>query len=337
MQLISSLKSRNIDPFHRFEGERYKLLIPMHNLQNFAYVPSYGATYRKMGITDITYGVNPTMYGALYKLNKLAGIWGVRYNVREAWRPKEWQEELYEREQRKDPGSTRILKPEPGKNLGHVAGDAVDLDLAQPTKEYWYLKDCSYCSRTVITYECWPFKAYPQPNWETANTKWQWIEPPYTADGKKWEPEHCYVWDPKHYRNAHLIPSAAAPDEFRLRIELQDFAALMRRNIPNMRNINDESWHSQGWSKDREYSDFPNISLRDVLGVPESRVREVKKEVENWAEATFEVMYDMPYEKGVPYNFSTDDFSEQSAIHLDWQQNNLALIANRIRRLAEGR
>jgi len=317
MQLISSLRSKGIDPFHRFEGEKYKLLIPMRDLENFAYVPAYGAEYRRLGIVEATYGANPTMYGALYKLDKLAGIWGVRFNVREAWRPLEWQEELHRRM------PDKVLKPRPGKNLGHVAGDAADLTLAMPIKEHYEVEDKD--GRTI--YDGWRFKAYPQPQWETSGDKLNWIEPlGIDFDNVK-----------NPLETAHLTPSPAAPNEFRLRIALQDFSALMRRNIPNMRNINDESWHSQGWSKDREYSDFPNLSIKDVLGAPESRMLEVKKEVEDWAEATFAAMYDMPYEKGVKHNFSTDDFREDKAIHLDWQINDLALIANKIRALAESR
>jgi hypothetical protein len=103
------------DPFKKFIGEEYDILIPLNDLDRLTYAPAYEKDYRELGILDLTYSVNPTMYVSMCILNKLAKIFDVKFRVLEAWRPFEIQLEKYNAEQRKNLGSTLFVKPEKNK------------------------------------------------------------------------------------------------------------------------------------------------------------------------------------------------------------------------------
>ena len=112
VKLYSDFQKMGIDPFKMFVGREYEILIPLSGLDRFSYTPAYEKDYRALGILDMTYSVNPTMYVSMYILNKLAKIFDVKFRVIEAWRPFDIQMSKYEAEQKKNPGSTLFLKPD---------------------------------------------------------------------------------------------------------------------------------------------------------------------------------------------------------------------------------
>ena len=81
LHIYNEFLKQDIDPFKRFLGREYEILIPLNDLENFSYQPAYGKDYKKMGIYDMTYAVNPDMYVSIYILNKLAKIFDVRFKV----------------------------------------------------------------------------------------------------------------------------------------------------------------------------------------------------------------------------------------------------------------
>ena len=318
-----------VDPFRRFLGPEYEVLIPLDGLASFSYAPAYAERYRAMGITDLTYAVNSTMFAAMRILDKLARILGIKFRVIEAWRPLEVQESLwrdniikvYNEFQDKvasnlslqqfiaefepdgwrglkqyglENSATLVLKPKEGAGLPHTSGTAVDL---------------------------LPLDGYGRP---LTQPKWLARKDPALKDCiKPLGPDFDNVGSP--FNTSHIEPLSGAPRDLRLAALNVDFLVALAKSIPPLRNINDENWHFQLADRDREYlPSYRNLSLADARSASPAHVARVRKEAADFAERVFGLFYDRQFEKGVKFNYADSDFDAARVMTLDGLLGRLA-------------
>lgn len=284
--LYNEFLNQGIDPFKKFLGREYEILIPLNDLKNLSYQPAYSKDYREMGIYNMTYAVNPDMYVSMYILNKLAKIFDVRFKVIEAWRPFEIQQAKYDAEQKRNPGSTLFVKPEKDKGIPHVAGGAVDLLMTDGFGE-----------------------AYTQPKWQVRKN------PELSKQIKPLNHDFDNVNNP--FFTTHIEPLENANKELKCSILNVEILRKIVSSIPNLRHINDENWHFQLTDLDREYLiSYKNISIEDVRNTSPSHITRIKKEVSDFAERIFGIFYNRPFNKGVKHNFITQEFNKEDIITL---------------------
>ena len=53
LNLYNEYKKMGIDPFQKFLGKKYEILIPLNDLDRFSYAPAYGKEYKELGIYDM--------------------------------------------------------------------------------------------------------------------------------------------------------------------------------------------------------------------------------------------------------------------------------------------
>ncbi len=286
-KLYNSLIEKGINPFSQFTGDEYNILIPLNDLERFSYTPSYENEYKKLGIMDMTYAVNPNMYVCLYILNKLAKILDVRFRVMEAWRPFEIQLQKYNEEQIKNPGSTLFIKPEKNKGLPHVCGGAVDLLITNGYGE-----------------------PLTQPKWLLRK------DPELLKQIKHLNHDFDNVNNP--FFTNHIQPLDNADKNLKLSSINVDYMRNIVSSILNLRHINDENWHFQLSDKDTEYlPSYKNISISDVKNTSIGHVDRIKKEMSDFAESVFGVFYNRPFQKGVKHNFTIYEFDEKDIISFE--------------------
>lgn len=299
LNLYNEYKKMGIDPFQKFLGKKYEILIPLNDLERFTYVPAYGKEYRDLGILDMTYAVNPTMYVSMYILNKLAKIFDVKFKVIEAWRPYEIQMQKYEAEQKRNPGSTLFIKPEKDKGLPHVAGGAVDLVMTNSFGE-----------------------AFTQPKWLLRKN------PDLINQIKPLNEDFKNVNNP--FFTSHIEALDNATKDLKLSIANTELLREIVANITSLRHINDENWHFQLSDNDKEYLvSYKNISIEDVRNTTPGHLRNVKKEVSDFAEQIFGIFYNRPYEKGVKHNYSDDEFDEKNVMTLETLNQKIGVIMDK--------
>lgn len=299
LNLYNEYKKMGIDPFQKFLGKKYEILIPLNDLDRFSYAPAYGKEYKELGIYDMTYAVNPTMYVSMYILNKLAKIFDVKFKVIEAWRPYEIQMAKYEAEQKRNPGSTLFIKPEKDKGLPHVAGGAVDLVMTNSFGE-----------------------AFTQPKWLLRKN------PDLINQIKPLNEDFKNVNNP--FFTSHIEALDNATNDLKLSIANTELLREIVANITSLRHINDENWHFQLSDDDKEYLvSYKNISIEDVRNTTPGHLRNVKKEVSDFAEQIFGIFYNRPYEKGVKHNYSDDEFDEKNVMTLETLNQKIGVIMNK--------
>ncbi len=291
LRLYNEFLNQGIDPFKKFLGREYEILIPLDDLENFSYQPAYGKDYREMGIYNMTYAVNPDMYVSMYILNKLAKIFDVRFKVIEAWRPFEVQQAKYDAEQKRNPGSTLFVKPEKDKGIPHVAGGAIDLLMTNGFGE-----------------------AYTQPKWQVRKN------PELSKQIKPLNHDFDNVNNP--FFTTHIEAFENADKELKCSILNVEILRKIASSITNLRHINDENWHFQLTDFDKEYLvSYKNISIEDVRNTSPAHIARIKKEVTDFAERIFGIFYNRPFEKGVKHNFTTQEFNKQDIITLSELKN----------------
>ncbi|MBD5398315.1 M15 family metallopeptidase [bacterium] len=303
VKLYSDFQKMGIDPFKMFVGREYEILIPLSGLDRLSYTPAYEKDYRELGILDMTYSVNPTMYVSMYILNKLAKIFDVKFRVIEAWRPFEIQMAKYEAEQKKNPGSTLFLKPDKNVGMPHICGGAIDL-----------LMTDSYG------------RPFTQPKWLLRK------HPELLKQIKALNSDFDNVNNP--FFTTHMEPLENADKDLKLSVLNVDILRLMVSSILNLRHINDENWHFQLADSDEEYlPSFKNISISDVRNTSPSHIERVKKEVTDFAERVFGVFYDREFVKGQKHNYTTSEFKKEDVMTLDELKkkvNNLIVMQQNI-------
>ncbi|MDR2098458.1 MAG: hypothetical protein LBO78_00325 [Rickettsiales bacterium] len=342
LDIYNHYREAGIDPFRKFTGAEYEILIPLSGLENFRYAPAYGEEYRAMGILDMTYSVNPTMYAAMHILNKLARERQVKFLVREAWRPAEVQQAKYEanlhatykewlgkvikdldfdewvRNYSPDNWSglkrfglerspTKFLAPKGGVGLPHVAGGAVDLLIA----------------------DGWG-NPLPQP-------KWLARKDPSLLDfvaplGKGFE----NVANPLETPHI-MLRDGAVPAGLALAVQNVGYMSEMARSVANLRHINDENWHFQLSDEDREYLvSYKNISIADARNTSAGHVARIKKEMTDFAEKIYGIFYERNFARGVKHNFCDRDFNPASTMTLDELRARLDSYLCEQRRILQG-
>ena len=293
MKLYDEFKKQGIDPFKKFIGDRYNILIPLNDLDRFSYTPSYEKDYKELGLMDLTYAVNPDMYVAMLILNKLATIFDVKFRVMEAWRPFEIQVMKYNEHQKKNPGSTLFLKPDKDKTLPHCCSGAIDL-----------LMTDSYGN---------PFT---QPKWLLRK------DPSLLKQIKKLNKDFDNVDNP--FFTTHIEALDNASIDLKLAILNVDILRKMVSSITNLGHINDENWHFQLEDKDPKYLvSYKNISIFDVKTTSQGHIDSVKKEMTDFANQIFGVFYNRPFTKGKKELFQDSDFTEKDIITLQDLKNDI--------------
>ncbi|MDR1071914.1 MAG: hypothetical protein LBL21_04700 [Rickettsiales bacterium] len=111
IDIYNDLTGRGIDPMRRFVGPEYEVLIPLSGLDRFEYDPAYGADYRRLGIYEESYGLNPQAYVIASTLNRLGHELGLRFRITDAWRPIDTQIEKFILNKIKNPDSTLFAPP----------------------------------------------------------------------------------------------------------------------------------------------------------------------------------------------------------------------------------
>ena len=293
MKLYDDLKKQGIDPFKKFVGERYDLLIPLNDLENFTYTPSYKEDYEKLGILELTYAVNPDMYTCMYILNKLAPIFNVKFRVMEAWRPFEIQLAKYEAEQKRNPGSTLFAKPDKNSGIPHVCGGAVDLLMTDKEGN-----------------------PVQQPKWLLRK------KPELIKQIRALNEDFKNVNNP--FFTTHIDTLCSADPELKISALNVDILRKIVSSIRNLRHINDENWHFQLSDRDKEtLPSYKNISITDVKAISQQHLKSVKKEVSDFAEKIFGIFYRRPFNRGTKHNYTDFDFDEKNIITLEELKQNI--------------
>jgi D-alanyl-D-alanine dipeptidase len=275
-----------VDPFRKFVGKEYEILIPMHDLESFSYAPAYGNEYRELGIYDLTYSVNPTMYAAMVQLDKLAKIYGIKFRVADAWSPSDF------RDQKRKEWAEREAIEQTGKNnpfsedTPHGRGAAIDLVM---TDGYG----------NVVT----------QPKW-LANSKSEFnkVYPEFLQeypDLKKYTKSYTdkYFDNKPIFNSPHMEPTTDAPKELKGAALSMDFLARLVSSIGNVAPINAENWHFQLTNKES----YKTITSEEQRRVSAGHLARVKKEVTDFANRAFGLFYERSIVKGQPHKMWEDD------------------------------
>ncbi len=232
------------------------------------------------------------MYINTYILNKLAKIFNIKFRVMEAWRPFEIQLAKYNAEQERNPGSTLFAKPDKNKGIPHVCGGAIDLLMTDMegnafTQPKWLLRKNPDLLKQIIP----------------LNDDFRNVNNPFFT--------------------THVEPLLKADKDLKVSCINVDILRKLVSSIRNLRHINDENWHFQLADFDKEaLPSYKNISISDLKNTPKRYINSVKKEVTDFAEKTFGIFYNRPFNKGTKHNYTEFEFDPKRIISLeDLKQN----------------
>ena len=192
-----------------------------------------------------------------------------------------------------------FIKPEKDKGLPHVAGGAVDLVMTNSFGE-----------------------AFTQPKWLLRKN------PDLINQIKPLNEDFKNVNNP--FFTSHIEALDNATNDLKLSIANTELLREIVANITSLRHINDENWHFQLSDDDKEYLvSYKNISIEDVRNTTPGHLRNVKKEVSDFAEQIFGIFYNRPYEKGVKHNYSDDEFDEKNVMTLETLNQKIGVIMDK--------
>jgi hypothetical protein len=330
----------NLEPFKRFEEDKYHIIVPLSGLENLAYVPAYGDDYEQLGILETTYAVHPVAYVALKRLNDLAGDFGVRFNITDAWRPLETQREKYDANVRatyddfiqKFPADTmpfdewkefygkdkwkplfdklngKILKHNPtnfadpgNKVTPHGAGVAFDLVMATPELGTFAKRDKS----GKVVFECPQFVPYPRTKWLPKELN----AASYLANLTDLHPGFA---NKNPLASTHQVARPDAPREVREAVANSDFQCEMVSALYPVGRTNDEDYHFQ-LTGDYTIS-YRNFTIAEAKSFAPTDVLAVKNELDDYADEMSDIFYDDGFRKLTRNNIRADKFNPAGVI-----------------------
>ena len=290
MNIKSWQKAVNAAFSPHFSKNEERMLIPLAEEDGFRPNLYYASDknvfgrniYGELEVSEYACAVAPALYLSLMQLSHLAEMCGVKFIVRDAWRPNEVQQWCYDEWQKRvaaglEPSSKMFVEPKEGVFSPHARGVAVDLELA----------DEDFCR-------------LPQPKdllFGKSGKEQEEILSNFVPLGENFNNPAR----PDLTTHLELKEQGETDPEILAKVYNIYFLTTMF-HLPLARPINDENWHFQIENAKQLKSDgtplYPPITTAEAKAMDKEKVGKLREKIRKKAVKVREIFYDISLKRG---------------------------------------